>query len=85
MVASLHDIPGYLDVESGAGDFLKNSLVRDFAWRGLSVTVKDRQSKVDRDLIHGVCGDVQAGLFLFSFLSFSATSFVLWMSCTDGL
>lgn len=68
MVPSLRDIPGSLDVESGAGDFLKNSIVRDFAWRGLSVTVKDRQSKVDRDLIHGVCGDVQAGLF--PFLSF---------------
>lgn len=43
------------------GLFLMNRSVRDFSWNGLSVTVKDRQTKEPRDLISNITGDVQQG------------------------
>lgn len=43
------------------GLFLMNRSVRDFSWNGLSVTVKDRQTKQARDLISNITGDVQQG------------------------
>ncbi|KAJ5172400.1 hypothetical protein N7492_004993 [Penicillium capsulatum] len=53
---------GSPDLERGDGsDFLRNSIVRDFSWRGLTVTVKDRQTKAARDLINGVSGEVRQG------------------------
>ncbi|KAJ5720727.1 uncharacterized protein N7483_008661 [Penicillium malachiteum] len=52
------------DIERGsdeAGYFLTNSSVKSFSWSGLNVTVKDRQTKEARDLIHDISGDVQQG------------------------
>ncbi|KAJ5949276.1 hypothetical protein N7454_000860 [Penicillium verhagenii] len=41
--------------------FLTNGSVSRFSWTGLNVTVKDRQSKEPRDLIHDISGDVRQG------------------------
>lgn len=41
--------------------FLMNRSVRNFSWKGLTVTVKDRQTKDARDLINDISGDVQQG------------------------
>ncbi|KAJ5662792.1 hypothetical protein N7462_011718 [Penicillium macrosclerotiorum] len=41
--------------------FLMNHVVQSFAWTGLTVTVKDRQTKQARDLINDIGGDVQQG------------------------
>jgi hypothetical protein len=53
-----------LDVEWDAGSqFLMNHSVKNFSWSGLTVTVKDRQTKKARDLINDISGDVQQGTF----------------------
>ncbi|KAJ5277081.1 hypothetical protein N7497_006493 [Penicillium chrysogenum] len=44
-----------------SGHFLMNETVRNFSWQGLTVTVKDRESKKARDLINDISGDVQHG------------------------
>ncbi|OQE29127.1 hypothetical protein PENFLA_c004G05346 [Penicillium flavigenum] len=44
-----------------SGHFLMNETVRNFSWQGLTVTVKDRESKKARDLINDITGDVQHG------------------------
>ncbi|KAJ5414276.1 hypothetical protein N7509_000903 [Penicillium cosmopolitanum] len=41
--------------------FLMNRSVRNFSWKGLTVTVKDRQTKDARELIKDISGDVQQG------------------------
>lgn len=41
--------------------FLMNRSVRNFSWKGLTVTVKDRQTKDARELINDISGDVQQG------------------------
>jgi hypothetical protein len=46
-----------------SGHFLMNETVRNFSWQGLTVTVKDRESKKARDLINDISGDVQHGLY----------------------
>ncbi|CAI7570960.1 unnamed protein product [Penicillium glandicola] len=43
------------------GRFLMNESVRNFSWQGLTVTVKDRETKQPRDLINDISGDVQHG------------------------
>ncbi|GLI80382.1 hypothetical protein PoHVEF18_008736 [Penicillium ochrochloron] len=51
-----------LDVEWDADSrFLMNHSVKTFSWSGLTVTVKDRQTKEARDLINDISGDVQQG------------------------
>ncbi|RJE25448.1 transporter [Aspergillus sclerotialis] len=41
--------------------FLMNHTVQDFSWSGLTVTVKDRQTKNVRDLICDISGSTQQG------------------------
>lgn len=54
-----------LDVEWDADSrFLVNHSVKTFSWTGLTVTVKDRQTKEARDLINDISGDVQQGMFV---------------------
>ena len=56
------DEVGVLDLERNeSGRFLMNYSVQNFSWSGLTVTVKDRQTKQPRDLINGVSGDAQQG------------------------
>ncbi|KAJ5564363.1 hypothetical protein N7513_000605 [Penicillium frequentans] len=51
-----------LDLERNeARHFLMNGSVSQFSWSGLNVTVKDRQTKEPRDLIHDISGDVRQG------------------------
>ncbi|KAL4862775.1 hypothetical protein BDV12DRAFT_206988 [Aspergillus spectabilis] len=51
-----------LDLErNDSRDFLRNETVSNFSWSGLMVTVKDRQTKQAKDLLHDISGDVQAG------------------------
>ncbi|KGO54872.1 Aminoacyl-tRNA synthetase, class 1a, anticodon-binding [Penicillium expansum] len=44
-----------------SGHFLMNETVRNFSWQGLTVTVKDRETKKSRDLINDISGDVKHG------------------------
>lgn len=53
------------DVElDGGSRYLTNHSVKNFSWSGLTVTVKDRQTKKARDLINDIGGDVQQGMFV---------------------
>ncbi|KAJ5960867.1 uncharacterized protein N7479_008017 [Penicillium vulpinum] len=53
---------GSPDLEhNDSGRFLMNETVRNFSWQGLTVTVKDRETKQPRDLINDISGDVQHG------------------------
>lgn len=58
------DSPSTLDLErNDSGKFLMNQTVRNFSWHGLTVTVKDRETRKARDLINDISGDVQRGLY----------------------
>lgn len=52
-----------------SNQFLMNHTVQDFSWSGLTVTVKDRQTKEARDLINDVSGSMQQGKYSGSSLS----------------
>lgn len=51
------------DVEKMVGDYspLGNGNVSSFIWRGVSVTVKDRQTHEDKLILNNVTGTVRAG------------------------
>ncbi|KAH0354154.1 putative ABC transporter, partial [Aureobasidium melanogenum] len=51
------------DVEKMMGDYsqLTNHNIRSFLWRGVSVTVKDRQTQLDKPILNNVSGIVKAG------------------------
>lgn len=52
-----------LDVEwDGDSRFLMNHSVKNLSWTGLTVTVKDRQTKQPRDLINDISGNVEQGM-----------------------
>ena len=54
---------GTMDLErNDSRQFLMNQTVHSFSWSGLTVTVKDRQTKKARDLINDITGDVQQGV-----------------------
>ena len=51
-----------VDLEKGAGDeHLKNTTVNSFAWRNVTVTVKDHKTKQPKELLRNVRGVLQAG------------------------
>ncbi len=53
-----------VDLErNDVSQFLMNHSVHNFSWNGLTVTVKDRQTKKARDLINNISGDVQQGMY----------------------
>ncbi|KAL4955224.1 P-loop containing nucleoside triphosphate hydrolase protein [Aspergillus filifer] len=53
------------DLERNDADqFLMNHSIRDFSWKDLTVTVKDRRTKQPRNLIDGLNGSVQQGELL---------------------
>jgi hypothetical protein len=61
-VPSTSDVSRTPDLErNDSGQFLMNQTVQNFSWRGLTVTVKDRETKKARDLLNGISGDVQRG------------------------
>jgi hypothetical protein len=51
------------DVEKAAGDYahLTNTTVQSFGWENVSVTVKDRESKLPKTIVSKVNGIVKAG------------------------
>jgi hypothetical protein len=53
-----------IDVEGNKSEqgFLLNETVHRFSWQKLTVAVKDRQTKLTKDLICNVNGDVEQGL-----------------------
>lgn len=63
LVHTRAEVPGQdLDLERNEDhQFLMNHSVKDFSWSGLTVTVKDGQTKQHRDLINDITGDVQQG------------------------
>ncbi|OQE87112.1 hypothetical protein PENNAL_c0020G08179 [Penicillium nalgiovense] len=50
------------DLERNDARFLMNQSVKDFSWSGLTVTVKDRETKQARDLICDISVNVKQGL-----------------------
>lgn len=57
------DEVGTLDLEqNNGGQFLMNHTVQRYSWKGLTVTVKDHETKKARDLITEISGDVHQGL-----------------------
>jgi hypothetical protein len=44
--------------------FLRNQTVQEFSWKALTVTIKDRETKGPRNLIDGISGNVQQGMFV---------------------
>ncbi|KAJ5340242.1 hypothetical protein N7541_009366 [Penicillium brevicompactum] len=59
------DEVGTLDLEqNNGGQFLMNHTVQRYSWKGLTVTVKDHETKKARDLITEISGDVHQGEFV---------------------
>lgn len=58
--------PVALDVEKNGGDYahLTNTSIKSFGWEGISVTVKDRQTKQPKDILSSVNGMIKAGELL---------------------
>lgn len=52
-----------LESNNSANAFLRNSTVRDFSWKDLVVTVKDRETKQMRDLLSNVSGYASQGKY----------------------
>ncbi len=55
-----------VDVENGAvaEAHLRNTTVRNFSWKNVSVTVKDRETKQPKIIVDEVEGIVEAGEFV---------------------
>ncbi|OCK81639.1 putative ABC transporter [Lepidopterella palustris CBS 459.81] len=55
-----------LDIEKNTGDYahLTNTAIRSFGWEGITVTVKDRETKQPKDILSDVNGIVKAGELL---------------------
>lgn len=53
-----------LDIESHAvaEAHLRNTTVRNLTWRNVTVTVKDRETKLPKTIVENVEGIVEAGL-----------------------
>jgi hypothetical protein len=55
-----------IDVEHGAvaaEDHLKNTTVHSLSWRDVTVTVKDRETKLPKAIVDNVEGIIHAGNF----------------------
>lgn len=61
--------PSVEDVEKGAAaDYahLSNTTVHSFSWQDVTVSVKDRKTKQPLDILSGVSGIVEAGMWILS-------------------
>lgn len=58
-----------LDIEQHAvaEAHLKNTTIKNISWRGITVTVKDRETKLPKAIVDNVEGIVEAGTFLLPF------------------
>lgn len=54
------------DVEKSGGDYahLTNMAIQDFGWEGVSVTVKDRVTKLPKTILSDISGGLKAGELL---------------------
>jgi hypothetical protein len=53
-----------IDIERGvAADAFVNTTVRSLAWKGLTVTVIDRETKLPKTIVDNVDGIVEAGQY----------------------
>jgi hypothetical protein len=52
-----------IDAEKNAGEYtqLINTTVQTFGWKNVTVTVKDRNTKQPKDILHDVNGFIKAG------------------------
>jgi hypothetical protein len=57
-----------MDIENKAVEeaHLQNTTVKNFAWQGITVTVKDRVTKEPKSILRNVHGAVHAGNFQYS-------------------
>lgn len=58
------ETPETLDVEKNAGSdyaHLTNTTIQSFSWDNVAVTVKDRETKLPKDILSGINGIVKAG------------------------
>lgn len=57
--------PSVEDVEKGAMDYahLTNTTVHSFSWENVTVSVKDRKTKQPLDILSGVDGIIEAGMY----------------------
>jgi hypothetical protein len=71
--ATMTDFTTNLDAEKNAGEYsqLINTSVQSFSWKDVTVTVKERNTKQPKDILHGINGFVKAGEQ--SFVSFRRT------------
>lgn len=55
--------PSYVDLEHNtlAGAHLRNETVYNISWSGVTVTVKDRETKKQKAIVDNVEGYVEAG------------------------
>jgi hypothetical protein len=53
-----------VDIEKGivVDDHLTNTTVRSISWRNVTVTVKDRETKLPKAIVENVEGIVEAGM-----------------------
>lgn len=53
-----------IDIEKRAIDdaHLRNTTVKSFAWRGITVTVKDQKTKLPKVILDNIDGVVEAGV-----------------------
>lgn len=61
-VSGAKEMPN-VDIEQGsiAGGHLRNTTVHNLAWKGVTVTVKDRETKLPKTIVDNVEGIVEAG------------------------
>ena len=52
-----------IEREALAESHLLNTTVRNFAWRGVTVTVKDRETKQPKTIVDMCDGVVEAGMY----------------------
>lgn len=52
-----------VDIEQKAVDeaHVQNTTVQSYSWKGVTVTVKDRQTKQPKAILSGIDGSVKAG------------------------
>lgn len=52
-----------LEADHDRHAFLANDTVKSFSWRGVTVNVKDRETKVQKSILLNASGDVKQGEF----------------------
>lgn len=67
---SADHINASIDLESNDNEhgFLMNDDVHSFAWKGVTVNVKDRQTKKKKSILSNVSGYVHQGMITFAYI-----------------